>query len=70
MNSRKTFRLPDITCPKGGYKQSEFLQSQESGVLECICICIFITNLIKLDIVDLTGLLYLKHMIGVSELFK
>ena len=52
-----TFRLPVITCPAEGYKYLEFLQSQEAGVLESISISL--TILLKLNIVDLIGLLYL-----------
>ena len=63
-----TFRLPTITCPAEGYKSFEFLQSQGSGVLESIFISS--TILLKLNIVDLNGLIYLKQMIGVSELLK
>ena len=55
--SGMTFRLPVITCPAEGYKSFEFLQSQEAGVLESISKSF--TILLKLNIVDLIGLLYL-----------
>ena len=50
-----TFRLPVITCPAEGYKY--FLQFQEAGVLKSISKSF--TILLKLNIVDLIGLLYL-----------
>ena len=52
-----TFRLPVITSPAEGYKKLEFWQSREAGVLESISISF--TILLKLNIVDLIGLLYL-----------
>ena len=55
--SGMTFRLPVITCPAEGYKYFDFFQSQEAGVLESISKSF--TILLKLNIVDLIGLLYL-----------
>ena len=52
-----SFTLPVITCLAEGYKYFEFLQSQEAGVLESISKSF--TILLKLNIVDLIGLLYL-----------
>ena len=54
-----TFRLhvPVITCPTEGYKYLEVLHSQEAGVLESISKSFKI--LLKLNIVNLIGFLYL-----------
>ena len=67
-SSGMTFRLTVITCPAGGYNKLKYLQSQESGGIGIYFYRRY--NLIKVNIVDLIGLLYLYRMIGVSELLK